>query len=171
MRNHRPKFSMNWVKGVSTDSIKFIPNFWVKQWYQRRVRDISFVDCLGKPEQLEKFGEWLGQINFEFQNTLECMVRLMEYSRTKFPSRLVAKKMAKEIFNTYLTSNGTKYIGPLHHDFLVELESKIFPENAEPSSQIFDELGEGCFDRLNQIYPKFLGKAVVSTQSTGHIIC
>eukprot|EP01126_Amoeba_proteus_P067095 TRINITY_DN983_c0_g1_i1.p1 TRINITY_DN983_c0_g1~~TRINITY_DN983_c0_g1_i1.p1 ORF type:complete len:295 (-),score=59.84 TRINITY_DN983_c0_g1_i1:56-940(-) len=83
--------------------------------------NISFIDCLGRPEQLQKFNEWLGQINGEYQNTLECMVRMMEYSRTNFPSRVVARKMAKEIFTNYLSPTGLKYIGPIHPEFLLEL--------------------------------------------------
>eukprot|EP01126_Amoeba_proteus_P067098 TRINITY_DN983_c0_g2_i12.p1 TRINITY_DN983_c0_g2~~TRINITY_DN983_c0_g2_i12.p1 ORF type:complete len:273 (+),score=78.30 TRINITY_DN983_c0_g2_i12:74-820(+) len=119
--------------------------------------NISFIDCLGRPEQLQKFNEWLGQINGEYQNTLECMVRMMEYSRTNFPSRVVARKMAKEIFTNYLSPTGLKYIGPIHPEFLLELESKIFPEGVEPPPEVFDELGEGCFYRLDEIYPTFLG--------------
>eukprot|EP01126_Amoeba_proteus_P065305 TRINITY_DN9263_c1_g2_i2.p1 TRINITY_DN9263_c1_g2~~TRINITY_DN9263_c1_g2_i2.p1 ORF type:complete len:149 (-),score=35.40 TRINITY_DN9263_c1_g2_i2:33-479(-) len=138
------------------------PQFWqsleqqLQQLQANSLGSESFIYCLGRPEHVSQFGEWLGSINLEYKNTLECMMKMMEYSRTLFPTPASAKAIAREIFMNFILPTGYKFIGPLHPDFLQEIEAKIIPDHVETPRHVFDELNEGAFYRLDEIYQKYL---------------
>lgn len=92
---------------------------------------------------------------------------MITFSRLSTDSR-EPPQVAKEIWFTYLQPDSPKCVGAISPEILAELgtlsifpvlnspEQIIFAEGIAPPAHLFDELGEGCYDLLDEVYLQYV---------------
>eukprot|EP01127_Copromyxa_protea_P016180 TRINITY_DN4769_c0_g1_i4.p1 TRINITY_DN4769_c0_g1~~TRINITY_DN4769_c0_g1_i4.p1 ORF type:complete len:1130 (+),score=356.34 TRINITY_DN4769_c0_g1_i4:25-3390(+) len=81
----------------------------------------TFQDCLSKPQQLDMFASWLGEKSRIHENALECMLKMITFSRLPPTNPNESRASAKEIWSNYLTPTSPKCIGAISPQILTEI--------------------------------------------------
>jgi len=119
----------------------------------------SMRDLLLQPDVYSQFHHWLGKVNVEDLHCLECWQAMFEYfkkadfSYSEHPA-LTRRETAEEIYYLYLQSGSPKYIGAVNAEILEELDQKLNSKNPI-QNDLFDEIIEGCYARLEDSWQEF----------------